>query len=33
MFSDYYAILDISESASKVEIKSAYKKQAYLFMH
>ncbi len=28
MFKDYYAILEISHSASKIEIKSAYKKQA-----
>ena len=28
MFRDYYAILVISQSASRVEIKSAYKKQA-----
>jgi len=28
MFKDYYAILEISHSATKTEIKSAYKKQA-----
>lgn len=28
MFKDYYAILEIAESASQEEIKSAYKKQA-----
>ncbi len=28
MFKDYYAILDIPASATKVEIKSAYKRQA-----